>query len=95
MEKAKKLLIQDPKPKKSFKFDHVWLLMKDIPKFTNNVNIGIQDTPNTEINIGGSPTSQSPGVSSFSINLSSDDGRSNSSQCPIGSKKNKTQEEAC
>lgn len=63
--------------------------MKDIPKFTDNVNIGIQDTPNTEINISGSPTSQSPGVSSFSINLSSDDGGSNSSQRPIGSKKAK------
>ncbi|CAN7021707.1 unnamed protein product, partial [Brassica rapa subsp. trilocularis] len=89
MEKAKKLLIQDPKLKNGFKFDHVWLLMKDIPKFTDNVNIGIQDTPNTEINISGSPTSKSPGVSSFSINLSSDDGRSNSSQRPIGSKKAK------
>uniref|UniRef100_A0A0D3CZW6 No apical meristem-associated C-terminal domain-containing protein n=1 Tax=Brassica oleracea var. oleracea TaxID=109376 RepID=A0A0D3CZW6_BRAOL len=63
--------------------------LQDIPKFTDNVNIGIQDTPNTEINISGSPTSQSPGVSSFSINLSSDDGGSNSSQRPIGSKKAK------
>lgn len=87
MEKAKKLLVQDPKLKKGFKFDHVWVLMKDIPKFTDNVNFG---SPNTkESNVAGSPTSQSPGLSSFSINLSSDDGGSNSSQRPIGSKKAK------
>uniref|UniRef100_A0A0D3BT79 No apical meristem-associated C-terminal domain-containing protein n=1 Tax=Brassica oleracea var. oleracea TaxID=109376 RepID=A0A0D3BT79_BRAOL len=61
--------------------------MKDIPKFTDNVNFG---SPNTqESNVAGSPTSQSPGLSSFSINLSSDDGGSNSSQRPIGSKKAK------
>ncbi|KAJ4869724.1 Uncharacterized protein Rs2_48704 [Raphanus sativus] len=87
MEKAKKLLVQDPKLKKSFKFDHVWVLMKDIPKFTDNVNFGIPNTP--ESPVVGSPTSQSPGLSSFSINLSSDDGGSNSSQHPIGSKKAK------
>ncbi|CAH8378734.1 unnamed protein product [Eruca vesicaria subsp. sativa] len=92
MERAKKLLVQDPKLKKGFKFDHVWFLMKDILKFTDNVNIGIHDTPNTEKNISGYPTSQSPGLSSFSINLSSDDGGSNSSQCPIGSKKAKIAE---
>ncbi|CAH8359737.1 unnamed protein product [Eruca vesicaria subsp. sativa] len=46
----------------------------------------IVNTPNTERNIGGSPTSQSPSLSSFSIKLSSDDGGSNSSQRPIGSK---------
>uniref|UniRef100_A0A0D2ZS99 No apical meristem-associated C-terminal domain-containing protein n=1 Tax=Brassica oleracea var. oleracea TaxID=109376 RepID=A0A0D2ZS99_BRAOL len=87
MEKAKKLLVQDPKLKKGFKFDHVWVLMKDIPKFTDNVNFG---SPNTqESNVAGSPTSQSPGLSSFSINLSSDDGGSNSSQRPIGSNKAK------
>lgn len=86
MEKAKKLLVQDPKLKKGFKFDHVWILMKDIPKFSDNVNVGI---PNNEGNTIGSPASQSPGLSSFSINLSSDDGGSNSSQRPIGSKKAK------
>uniref|UniRef100_A0A0D3CFN1 No apical meristem-associated C-terminal domain-containing protein n=1 Tax=Brassica oleracea var. oleracea TaxID=109376 RepID=A0A0D3CFN1_BRAOL len=86
MEKAKNLLVQDPKLKKGFKFDHVWILMKDIPKFSDNVNVGI---PNNEGETIGSPTSQSPGLSSFSINLSSDDGGSNSSQHPIGSKKAK------
>ncbi|WZZ60211.1 hypothetical protein YC2023_060318 [Brassica napus] len=60
--------------------------MKDIPKFSDNVNVGI---PNNEGETIGSPTSQSPGLSSFSINLSSDDGGSNSSQRPIGSKKAK------
>ena len=86
MEKAKNLLVQDPKLKKGFKFDHVCILMKDIPKFSDNVNVGI---PNNEGETIGSPTSQSPGLSSFSINLSSDDGGSNSSQHPIGSKKAK------
>ncbi|XP_020871194.1 uncharacterized protein LOC9302798 [Arabidopsis lyrata subsp. lyrata] len=89
MEKAKKLLVQVEKLKKGFKFDHVWNLLKDIPKFTDNVSVGIPDTPNTESDIASSPTSQSPGMSSFSINLSSEDGGSNSSQRPIGSKKAK------
>ncbi|KAJ4877089.1 Uncharacterized protein Rs2_42107 [Raphanus sativus] len=74
MEKAKKLLMQDPKLKKVFKFDHVWLLMKDIPKFSDNINVGI---PDIESDTVGSPASQSPGSSS------------NSSQRPIGSKKAK------
>ena len=86
MENAKNLLMQDPKLKKGFKFDQVWLLMKDIPKFSDNVNIGI---PDIESDTVGSPASQSPGISSFSIKLSSDDGGSNSSQRPIGSKKAK------
>lgn len=78
--------MQDPKLKKGFKFDHVWVLMKDIPKFTDNVNVGIPDNESESL---GSPTSQSPGLSSFSINLNNDDGGSNSSQRPIGSKKAK------
>ncbi|KAJ4894742.1 Uncharacterized protein Rs2_21536 [Raphanus sativus] len=86
MEKANKLLMQDPKLKRDFKFDHVWLLMKDIPKFSDNVNIGIPDIDSDTV---GSPASQSPGISSFSINLSTNDGGSNSSQRPIGSKKEK------
>ncbi|CAH8388055.1 unnamed protein product [Eruca vesicaria subsp. sativa] len=86
MEKAKKLLMQDPKLKKGFKFDHVWLLMKDIPKFSDNVNIGI---PDTESDTVGFPASQTPEFSSFTINLNSDDGGSNSSQRPIESKKAK------
>ncbi|KAF3501162.1 hypothetical protein F2Q69_00041853 [Brassica cretica] len=52
----------------------------------DNVNIGI---PDIESDTVGSPASQSPGISSFSIKLSSDDGGSNSSQRPIGSKKAK------
>ena len=59
--------------------------MKDIPKFSDNANISI---PYIESSTFGSPTSQSPGISSFSINLSSDDGGSNSSQ-RLGSKKAK------
>ncbi|CAH8382541.1 unnamed protein product [Eruca vesicaria subsp. sativa] len=85
--KRKETIDGRPKTKKkSFKFDHVWLLMKDIPKFSDKVNIGISDIGSDTV---GSPASQSPGISSFSINLSSDDGGSNSSQCPIGAKKAK------
>ncbi|CAH8386879.1 unnamed protein product [Eruca vesicaria subsp. sativa] len=59
----------------------------DVLKFTSNVNISIPDTLNTKSNTFGSPTSQSPKMPSFSINLSSDDGGSSSR--PIGSKKAK------
>ena len=86
MEKANKLLVQDSKLKKGFKFDHVWVLMKDIPRFSYNVNIGILDNESGTVY---SPSSQSTGFSSFSINLNSDDGGFNSSQRPIGSKKAK------
>ena len=65
------------------------MLLKDIPKFTDNVNIGIFDISNIGNDIVDSPTSQSPGMSLFSINLSSDDGGSNSWQVPIGLKKAK------
>lgn len=43
--------------------------MKVIPKFTDNVNIGMPDPPNIGSDIDGSPTSQSPVVSSFSIKI--------------------------
>ncbi|KAK3230266.1 hypothetical protein Dsin_002147 [Dipteronia sinensis] len=33
---AKILLIQDNKYKKGFKFDHVWLILKDMQKFADN-----------------------------------------------------------
>ncbi|CAH8389175.1 unnamed protein product [Eruca vesicaria subsp. sativa] len=66
--------------------------MKDVPKFTSNVNISIPYTLNTESNTFGSPTSQSPKMPSFSINLSSDDGGSSSR--PIGSKKAKLKRKA-
>ncbi|CAH8392146.1 unnamed protein product [Eruca vesicaria subsp. sativa] len=64
--------------------------MKDIPKFSDNVNIGILDIESDTV---GSPASQSPGFSSstinLKINLNSDDGGSNLSQRSIGSKKAK------
>ncbi|XP_013617913.1 PREDICTED: uncharacterized protein LOC106324496 [Brassica oleracea var. oleracea] len=60
--------------------------MKDIPRFSYNVNIGILDNESGTVY---SPSSQSTGFSSFSINLNSDDGGFNSSQRPIGSKKAK------
>lgn len=51
--------------------------------------MSISNTPNTESDPVGSPTSQSPRMSSFSINSSSVDGGANSSQRPIGSNKAK------
>ncbi|CAH8358945.1 unnamed protein product [Eruca vesicaria subsp. sativa] len=65
MDRAKTLLTQDPKLTKGFKFDHVWILMKNIPKFTDNVHINIPETPTAGTDTVGSPTSQSPGLSSF------------------------------
>lgn len=60
------------------------LLIKDISKFSDNVNIVIPDIESDTVDF---PASQSPGISSFLIHLSNDDGGSNSSQRHIGSKK--------
>lgn len=63
--------------------------MKDIPKFTDNDNIDIPDIPNIGNKTIDSPTSQSPRMFLLLDNLSSNNGESNSSQHPIGSKKAK------
>ena len=97
MNRAKVLLTQDKKYKRGFKFDHVWPILKDMQKFSDNDNAtstlrrrrgynvsSQEDSPTPE-----SPTTASPGLSSFSLNISSDDAGGSSSQRPIGVKKAK------
>ncbi|KAK2656403.1 hypothetical protein Ddye_009455 [Dipteronia dyeriana] len=74
MSRTKALLMQDKKYSKRFKFDHVWSILKDIPKFTNDTTppqlsqrkrvdfcSSQSDSPSTE-----SPTSPNPASSTFS-----------------------------
>ncbi|KAK2651452.1 hypothetical protein Ddye_011308 [Dipteronia dyeriana] len=97
MNQAKMSLSHDAKYKHGFKFDHVWSILKDIQKFTDNETTtspfqretghfvaSQEDSPTPE-----SPTMASPGLSQFSLNMSSDDGGGSSSQRPIGVKKAK------
>ena len=102
MNRAKVLFSQDKKYKRGFKFDHVWPILKDMQKFSDNDsatstprrprghNVSSQeDSPTPE-----SPTMASPGISSFSLNISSDDAGGSSSQRPIGVKKAKLKKRA-
>ena len=97
MNRAKVLLTQDKKYKRGFKFDHVWPILKDMQKFSDNDsatstprrprgrNVSSQEeSPTPE-----SPTMASPRLSSFSLNIASDDAGGSSSQRPIGVKKAK------
>ncbi|KAK3204145.1 hypothetical protein Dsin_018191 [Dipteronia sinensis] len=94
---AKILLAQDDKYKYGFKFEHVWPILKDMQKFTDNDTATSvarresghfvspqEDTPTPE-----SPTMTYPGLSSFSPNITSDDGGGSSFQQPMGVKKAK------
>ncbi|KAK3184824.1 hypothetical protein Dsin_032110 [Dipteronia sinensis] len=90
MIRAKILLTRDKKYKKGFKFDLVWSIFKDMQKFTDNDSAtsafqrqsdnfaSSQEDPLTPE----SPTSASPGLSSFSLNITNDDVGSSSSQQP-------------
>ncbi|KAK3221840.1 hypothetical protein Dsin_008865 [Dipteronia sinensis] len=97
MNQVKILLAQDNKYKHGFKFDYVWPILKDMQKFTNNDTAtsafqresghfvsSQEDSPTPE-----SPTMASPGLSLFSLNITSDDVEGSSSQRPIGVKKAK------
>ncbi|KAK2638713.1 hypothetical protein Ddye_026508 [Dipteronia dyeriana] len=91
------LLAQYNKYKHGFKFDHVCPILKDIRRFAN---IDTTTSP-FQRESGRSVSSQenSPtlefltmayiGLSSFSLNISSDDGGGSSSQRPVGVKKTK------
>ena len=98
-DRARALLRQSPNFTKGFKFDHVWPILKNMEKFTENVNMpppsykrksdsSQSDNPDPD-----SPIPASPVMSSFNVNLTDDDvgdaiGGS-SSQRPIGVKKAK------
>ena len=94
-DQARVLLKQDKNFSKGFKFDHVWPILKDIEKFTDNTNIPPpsykrqSDSSQSENPDPSSPILASPGLSSFNINLTDDDVGGASSQRPIGVKKAK------
>ncbi|KAL5549772.1 hypothetical protein UlMin_005003 [Ulmus minor] len=95
--RAKILLAEDKSYKKGFRFNHVWPILKDIEKFTDNGNVAEVlrrqtgkfvsselETPTSE-----SPQSMSPGLSSFSLNINDEDIGGSSAKRPIGVKKAK------
>ncbi|GAY55894.1 hypothetical protein CUMW_167610 [Citrus unshiu] len=83
---------------KGFKFDHVWPILKDIEKFGDDHSIA---TPyfrrqsskfvssQSDSSAPKSPTSTSPGLSSFSLNINDEHVDDCSTQRPIGVKKAK------
>ena len=102
MNQAKVLFAQDKKYKRGFKFDHVWPILKDMQKFSDNDsatstlqrprahNVSSQEDSLTPE----SPTTASPGLSSFSLNIASDDVEGSSFQRPVGVKKAKLKSRA-
>ncbi|XP_075524570.1 glutathione S-transferase T2-like [Primulina tabacum] len=94
--RAKDLFMQDSNYSKGFKFDHVWPIMKDIEKFSSDINpsssvskihVTNLDSSQSEAQTPENPISGSP---AFSINLSSDENAGDtSSERPIGVKKAK------
>ncbi|KZV30836.1 hypothetical protein F511_36886 [Dorcoceras hygrometricum] len=92
--------MQDTEFRKGFKFDHVWLIMKDFVKnfrataIHKNTKEKIHeinlDSSQSDMPTLNTPTSVSTGLPSFEINLSSDDtAGGTSSQRPLGFKKSK------
>ncbi|XP_031258089.1 uncharacterized protein LOC116116137 [Pistacia vera] len=77
MIQAKMLLAQDKSYKKGFKFDHVWPILKDIEKFTDNVNTakvfqrqtGRFVSQESETSTAKSPQSMPSDMSSNSLNI--------------------------
>ncbi|XP_075507623.1 glutathione S-transferase T2-like [Primulina tabacum] len=97
--RAKDLFMQDSNYSNGFKFDHVWHIMKNIEKFSSDINpsssvpkihVTNLDSSQSEAQTSETPISGSPGLHSFSINLSSDENAGGtSSERPIGVKKAK------
>ena len=96
-DRAKALLRQDKNFTKGFKFDHLWPILKDTEKFTDNTNMPPpsykrQSDSSQSKNLNPqSPISASPRLSSFNVNLIDDDVgggvKGCSSQRPVGVKK--------
>ena len=90
------LLAQDNKYNRGLKFDHVWPILKDIERFGDDYSIATpyfrrqssefvslqSDSPAPE-----SPTSASPCLSSFSLNINDEHVEDCFTQQPIGVKK--------
>ncbi|KAK2657394.1 hypothetical protein Ddye_010446 [Dipteronia dyeriana] len=82
MNQTKNLLSQDNKYKHGFKFDHMWPILKDMEKFTDNETVTSPFQRETGHFVSSqensqtpeSPTTTYPRLSPFSLNISSDDG---------------------
>ena len=97
---AKVMLMEDPKYKSGWKFDHVWNIIKNFEKFQdqdtharqvrNPCGIGYTSSE-SENPTPDSAAQASPGLSSFSLNLDDNEDVTDgtSSQRPIGVKKSK------
>ncbi|CAA7022082.1 unnamed protein product [Microthlaspi erraticum] len=99
LNQAKMLLRQDVKYKTGFKFDHVWPILKGIEKFASNHTSRTTAFQEERRNVMSSQSFQdesspSHGMSSFDLNMSSEETTFNSSQRPIGVKKAKKQQQS-
>ena len=91
------LFMEDPKYDKGVKFDHLWVMLKDLEKFKDSGTSERQSRRKKESDnyyssddqTAGSPVVASPGLSLFSINLDDDDSHGSSLQRPTGVKKSK------
>ena len=92
------MLIEDPKYKSGWKFDHVWNIVKKFEKFQDQDTHARQvrnpcgfgyTSSESENPTPDSATQVSPGLSSFSLNLDDNEDVTGgtSSQRPIGVKK--------
>ncbi|XP_039145555.1 uncharacterized protein LOC120282775 [Dioscorea cayenensis subsp. rotundata] len=97
MNRAKRMLLDDPNYKKGFKFDHVWHIVRNFEKFKDNVMTSRQISRKHAFDYLSSesknpmPESQPPEstvLSQFSLNLNDSVGGS-PSDLPIGQKKAK------
>ncbi|XP_024025227.1 uncharacterized protein LOC21398406 [Morus notabilis] len=82
LNQAKALFRQDIKYKKGFRFDHIWHIVKDSEKFTDNVNAGRRAFQRPSANSASpqskNPTPESPTsaylmLSTFSLNIDDED----------------------
>ncbi|XP_062106876.1 uncharacterized protein LOC133818168 [Humulus lupulus] len=92
------LIAQDPKYRRWFKFDHVWSILKDCEKFTNdNTNSPARfqqhgrsfNSPQSCSSGFESLTSTPTGMSTFDLNMNDEEVPINISERPIGVKKEK------
>ena len=87
MNDANVLFIADSKYNKGFKFEHLWVILKDLKKFKDNGTSERQSWRRKESGnyyslddqTAGSPIVASLGLSPFSINLDYDDSHGSSS----------------
>ncbi|VVA92369.1 unnamed protein product [Arabis nemorensis] len=99
LNQAKTLLEQDIKYNKGFKFDHVWPILKDTEKFSNNHTSRAAAFPEEGRNVMSSSSFQdesspSSDMNSFDLNMNSEEATVNISQRPMGMKKAKRKQQS-